>query len=182
MIEVSITDGRHVINKTPHPIVFFVQQWAEEVGDDGEPLTRTVRVEVPPRLSPPRVTMERQRVADVLVGLDVDEPLTVPLVRTEPGQTVELPPLGGPHGTAFIIVSRQVAEANPDRGDLVVVDDTVRDEQGRIIGARGLASLARPDALQAFLAHRERVFARSFGRMMSDGVLGAFTASLGDEG
>jgi hypothetical protein len=47
-------------------------------------------------------------------------------------------------------VSRQVAEAARDRGDLLVVDETVRDNEGRIIGARALASLAGPDVVDRF--------------------------------
>lgn len=40
------------------------------------------------------------------------------------------------------VVSRQVAEAAPERDDLYVVDDTVQDDQGRIIGDRGLARIS----------------------------------------
>lgn len=39
------------------------------------------------------------------------------------------------------IVSRVVAEAARGRADLLIPDDTVRDEQGRIIGCRALARL-----------------------------------------
>ena len=41
-------------------------------------------------------------------------------------------------GTVYV-VSRIVAEACKNRDDLLIVDDTVRDEDGRIIGCRALA-------------------------------------------
>jgi len=41
-------------------------------------------------------------------------------------------------GTIFI-VSALTAQAVPDRQDVFIVDDAVRDDQGRIIGARALA-------------------------------------------
>lgn len=43
----------------------------------------------------------------------------------------------------LLIVSRLVAEACPERDDLVVPDDTVRDDAGRIIGCRALARVGR---------------------------------------
>ena len=39
------------------------------------------------------------------------------------------------------IVSRVVAEAAKERDDLLVTDDAVRDDQGRIIGCRALARI-----------------------------------------
>ncbi len=48
---------------------------------------------------------------------------------------------GGAHRAepVFFIVSRVVAEAMRDRGDLLIPDDAIRDEKGRIVGCRALA-------------------------------------------
>ena len=52
---------------------------------------------------------------------------------------------GLPHrrDNIFYIVSRVVAEARRDRDDLIIPDETVRDGEGRIIGCRGFASVAK---------------------------------------
>ena len=41
----------------------------------------------------------------------------------------------------FYVVSRIAAEAMPERNDLLLVDGTVRDDSGRIIGCTGFAVL-----------------------------------------
>jgi len=59
----------------------------------------------------------------------------VPLVRSEFGEVEGLPPF---ENQTLIMVSRIVRDACPDRGDLVVPTDFVRDKEGRIIGAQKL--------------------------------------------
>lgn len=44
-----------------------------------------------------------------------------------------------PQEGVVYVVSALVAQAVPDREDVFIPDDTVRDEQGRIIGVRALA-------------------------------------------
>lgn len=41
----------------------------------------------------------------------------------------------------FYVVSRIAAEAMPERNDLLIVDGTVRNDEGRIIGCTGFAVL-----------------------------------------
>ena len=53
---------------------------------------------------------------------------------------VEMPLPSEQEGVLYI-VSRVTAEALPDRSDLLMVDGTVRDDDGRIIGCTGFAQL-----------------------------------------
>lgn len=59
----------------------------------------------------------------------------VQLVRSEFGEVEGLPPV---KSHTLVIVSRIVRDACPDRGDLVVPTDFVRDKEGRIVGAQAL--------------------------------------------
>ena len=52
------------------------------------------------------------------------------------GEVSDLP---DPQPDTIFVVSALVAQAVPDRQDVFIVDDAVRDDQGRIIGARALA-------------------------------------------
>lgn len=61
-----------------------------------------------------------------------------PINRTQFGVVTDLP---APQHYTIYIVSRIVAEACPERRDLYIPDDTVRDNDGRIIGARALAQV-----------------------------------------
>jgi hypothetical protein len=62
--------------------------------------------------------------------------ITVPVNRTQFGAVTGLPE---PQPDTIFVVSALVAQAVPDRPDVFIVDDAVRDEQGRVIGARALA-------------------------------------------
>lgn len=138
-------------NLTPHAVVLLGQIWSEELErwvDDPTPVV------LPPAGPVPRVAMTRVAVGRVPAHPG-DDVTWVPLYRTSAGEVTDLPP----QTTSWLIVSRAVAEACPERGDLLIPDNTVRDEQGRITGCRALASLARPEALEAFLEHRRRMVA-----------------------
>ena len=54
--------------------------------------------------------------------------------------SIDVYDLPSPQPDTIYIVSRLVAEATR-REDLYIVDDAVRDENGRIIGCRALASV-----------------------------------------
>ncbi len=69
--------------------------------------------------------------------IDIDG-VAIPTGRTEPGEIVDLP--DEEEGT-LLVVSRVVAAAAPDRADLVFPDDLVRDDAGRVIGARRLSRI-----------------------------------------
>ena len=106
----------HVINLTPHSLNL--------VTDSG-----TVTI-------PPSGTVARVAVARESVGTVTIDGVTVPLSRTTYGAVEGLP---DPAPDTLYVVSAVVAAAAKDRKDLVVPDDLVRDEQGRVVGARGLA-------------------------------------------
>jgi len=60
----------------------------------------------------------------------------IPINVTKFGKTYNLP---DPQPNTVFIVSRIVAESNRHRSDLFIVDETVRDENGVIIGCKSLA-------------------------------------------
>jgi len=105
-----------LVNLTPHEVVLV----------RGE-----THLVVPPSGTIARAATTRQQV-DVL---DVDG-TTIPVNRVAFGQVENLP---DPAEGVWYIVSSIVAQALPERQDLLVPDDTVRDESGRIVGARALA-------------------------------------------
>jgi hypothetical protein len=109
-----------IVNLTPHAINL--------VGDN-------------PQNFPPSGTVARCAVTRQQVGT-VDG---VPVNRTVYGDVTGLP---APQPGTYYIVSALVAQAVPDRTDVLITDDAVRDDAGRIIGCRALATL-RGDALTA---------------------------------
>jgi len=102
-----------IINLTPHPVTV--------VSQDGG----TAHVFMPSG------TVPRCREDVVIIG-DLDG---IPLVRKSLGQVENLP---DPQEGVYYIVSLAVAQA-ARRPDLLVPDDMVRDEQGRILGCRRFA-------------------------------------------
>jgi hypothetical protein len=140
----DMTESLRVRNLTPHPLVLVQRAWSDDIDREYE-----WPVVIAPSGVVARVTMEREPVT----RLAVSEETSIPVVRTTAGHAEGLPE----PGDVPLIVSRQVAEACPDRGDLFVVDETVRDiTDGSVIGFRALASLARPEALEAFLRLRDQ--------------------------
>jgi len=106
-----------LINCTPHPVVL---QPAEGWSITLEPSGIVARAAT-------------ARVADQVIMVE-DMPITI--YRVEFGEVQELPE---PQEDTLYIVSSIVARACPDRRDLVVPDDTIRDAEGRIVAARALA-------------------------------------------
>jgi hypothetical protein len=105
-----------LINLTPHPVTLMT----------GGP---TRKLTVVPEGTEARVRMEREWIEDLsTVG-------RVPIYRTEFTEVLNLP---SPEPGTRYIVSSVVADACPDRDDLLVPDDRIRDENKRIVGARGL--------------------------------------------
>lgn len=106
-----------LINLTQHTITFL--------GPSGE------KVELPPSGAVARASLQRGQVAEVIFG-----GLTIPVYKVLPaGQAIIPPAVPGVH----YVVSRLVAEVCSDRDDLLVPDDLVRDEEGRVLGCRALA-------------------------------------------
>lgn len=126
-----------LVNLTPHAITLIA----------GEQ-----QVTVPPvPAGPARCTTQREQVGSIVV-----DGVTFPVNRTRFGKITGLPARvahcddtqcrvdtlvsGGrcPHAPVYL-VSAIVAQAAPDRDDLVIVDDTVRNDAGQVVGARAVA-------------------------------------------
>ena len=106
-----------LINLTPHDIKI--------VDDEGNMIAFISRQDVPARCS-----VERKQ-----IGWIKD----YPLYKTSFGEVENLP---SPQEGKYFIVSRIIAEAmKGKRNDLVVPDNTVRDNEGRIIGCKGFSRL-----------------------------------------
>ena len=105
-----------IINMTPHAL--------NMITDAGE-------VIIPPSGIIARVSVTREQIGTV----EVDGAI-IPVNRSVFGSVEGLPE---PQPDTYYVVSMLVAQAVPYRNDLLIVDDTVRDEQGRIIGARAFA-------------------------------------------
>lgn len=110
-------DVTTLLNLTPHPVTLIFL--------DGSQRT------LPPEGAPPRVqlTHEESGVLSTPFG-------DLPLTRTRLSHTVADLPDRQP-GT-MLVVARLVAEALPDRDDLVFPDDVKRDSDGQVIGARAV--------------------------------------------
>src|SRR5690606_25377330 len=113
-------DGNPVrlVNLTPHEIRLLTQQ------PEG-------LFFIPPSRQVARVAVRREDAGYIDAG-----GVPIPLARTRYGEIEGLP---DPQPGTLYIVSSLVAAAARDRDDLLVPDDLVRDDEGRIIGARGLA-------------------------------------------
>lgn len=107
-----------IVNLTPHPINFL----------DAE--NRVI-------LSVPSSGVARAAQCRNFIGeIDSDNGVTLPVTRSTFGAVEGLP---APQDGAIYVVSAITAQAVPEREDVFIVDDSVRDENGRIIGVRGLA-------------------------------------------
>lgn len=70
------------------------------------------------------------------IGIIDADGVTLPVARSVFGAVDGLP---APEAGTIYVVSAITAQAVPKREDVFIVDDSVRDENGRIIGVRGLA-------------------------------------------
>jgi hypothetical protein len=106
-----------LVNLTPHAV---------NIVDDNGNALKTIE----PSGKVARVSMSRE-VVDHINGIPVNRAVT--------GEPTDLPdPVRG----TTLIVSRIVAEACKVRHDLVVPDETVRDDKGRIVGCKALATVS----------------------------------------
>lgn len=80
---------------------------------------------------------EPARCVATTVKIGVIDGITI--TKTTFGETTGLPPY---NPNCYCIVSRLVAEANPQRTDLLIVNETVRDAEGRIVGCKSLSTLS----------------------------------------
>jgi hypothetical protein len=104
----------NIVNLTPHSITF--------VGEDGN-----ILLKVEPSGALARVQATIVATGDTVCG--------IPITKTRFGEVEGLPE--PEEGTTFV-VSRMVAESMPGRSDLLIPNESVRDEGGNIIGCRSL--------------------------------------------
>lgn len=105
-----------IINLTPHSIVIV---------DDDNNIVRTIE---------PSGTVARVSAKTVRTG-EFDG---IPLSATEFGEVVDLP---GPTEETVFVVSSLVASRVPERADVLIPNESVRDEKGRIVGCRSLGHI-----------------------------------------
>ena len=110
-----------IVNLTPHPLNLMPE------GPDGPTVT------IPPSGQVARCATSRVQVDTVTA-----DGITVPVNQTRFGEVSDLP---DPQPDTIFVVSALVAQAVPDRQDVFITDDAVRDDQGRIIGCRALAHI-----------------------------------------
>ena len=110
-----------LVNLTPHTI-----NLVNEAIDDGT-------VTIAPSGTIARVAVTRQQIGTVEVA-DV----VFPINKNVFGDVTDLPDA---QTDTLFIVSAIVANACPNRDDLVIVDDAVRNDSGQIVGAKALAKV-----------------------------------------
>ena len=110
----------NIINLTPHAIVLMPYEGCQHCC-----------VDIPTSGEIARCNVDRKQVDSITI-----DDITVSINRTQFGEVTGLP---GFQPDTIYIVSAVVAQAVPYRPDVFIVDDAVRDDQGRIIGARALA-------------------------------------------
>ena len=108
------------LNATPYAIDLII---------DGEKIT------IPPSGVVVRVATVRELVDTIPLGEKL-----VPVNVVKSGLTLDLPEF---QEDVVVIVSRMVAEAHPERHDLVFPDSLTRDNKGNVIGCNALGSLWR---------------------------------------
>lgn len=115
-LEQQIQNGVKMINLTPHAVTFY--------SSDGDTVLQTV-----PSSGTARAEQERRSIGSVN---------NIPVFKTSYGAVEGLP---DPENGTIYIVSVLTAQAAPNRDDLYITDNLVRDAGGRILGCRALAQI-----------------------------------------
>ena len=115
----TTTTTTQIINLTPHAVNI--------VGDDNSVV---ITIEASGNVA--RCSQTIDIVGDITVNS-----VSIPISSSSYGEVVDLP---APQVGVYYIVSRLVMSACPNRQDLLVPNDLVRDEAGRVIGCRSLAN------------------------------------------
>jgi len=105
-----------IVNCTPHPITIVDGDWSLTI--------------------PPSGVVPRREERVVQGDSIVVNGHKVPVTRREYGALTDLPE---PREAVIYIVSALVAQAAPERQDLVVPGPAVRDSEGNVIACRGLS-------------------------------------------
>ena len=106
-----------IVNLTPHALNFL---------DAENRIVLTV-----PSSGVARAAQRRESIGTIYA-----DGVTLPVTRSVFGAVEGLP---AEQDDVIYVVSALTAQAVPKREDVFIVDDSVRDENGRIIGVRGLA-------------------------------------------
>ena len=119
-----------IINLTPHAVALYSQSDCEEV-TQGNYKTLVLKEGAEPKFVYPsagvaRASAFKTKVRNLIIG-----DLLVPVNSTIYGEPEGLPE---PVEDRYYIVSTITAQAAKDRKDLLIVDSTVRDSEGRICG------------------------------------------------
>ena len=112
-----------IINLTPHSI--------NVIGDDN---SVAITIEASGNVARCSQTIDIVDTIDLTIDLNN---VAIPVSSSSYGKVVDLP---APQDNTYYIVSRLVMSACPNRQDLLVPNDLVRDEAGRVIGCRSLAN------------------------------------------
>ena len=108
-----------IVNLTPHALNF--------IGANSETVLTV------PSSGVARAKQTRFAVGSVEAGGAV-----LPVMHTTYGEVEGLPE---PEAGTIYVVSALTAQAVPERVDVYITDDAVRDDAGRVIGCRGLAQV-----------------------------------------
>lgn len=115
----NTTTNTNVINLTPHAVNI--------VGDDN-----SIAITIDASGNVARCSQSISIIGSVTINS-----VAIPISSSSYGEVVDLP---DPQDGIYYIVSRLVMSACPNRQDLLVPNDLVRDEAGRVIGCRSLAN------------------------------------------
>lgn len=113
-----------IVNCTPHELNIHVELGSAH-------LSRTLTIA--PSGIVPRARTSQRAVGHVLV-----EGVEVPVHQTAYGEVYDLPE---ERPDTWLVVSLLVAQACPQRRDLLIPGEAIRDAEGRIVGCRGLARI-----------------------------------------
>ena len=113
LIRIDLPDAV-VKNCCPHAVDILVGEGVETL---------------PPTGIVPRCEQHEERVGTIA---------GIPVTRQVFGEIIDLPE---PEEGVFFVVSRMVAAACPERRDLLIPGALVRDDEGRVVGCRGLSRL-----------------------------------------
>lgn len=88
---------------------------------------------------PPSGIVPRCEQSEVEIGQIVLDDCIIPITAQKFGEVIDLPEQ---EDGVYLVVSRLVAAACPDRNDLLIPGPLVRDEAGKVVGCKGLSKLA----------------------------------------
>ena len=171
--EVALQAGQSLVNLTGHDVMLMARP---RNGQDGVAEPSLTRIPADGRFA--RVDYEAARLRERLLDTETGVVRLTWLRRS--GRLVDLP---APRAGTRYVVSRVTALAARDRDDLMFPFDEIRDDHGRVTGARELASFRPGPAIWRLprawrAAARERRQGRPLDRQTLTGVLFAVATAL----